>query len=297
MIEVLLSSFNGGAWLPEQLQSLAAQTYPDWQLLARDDGSRDGSRALLEQFVAVQGRGRVLAGPNLGYRQSFLGLLVESRAPLVAFCDQDDVWLPTKLERAARALGTVEPGRPALHVCRFLSVDAALRPLRHPRASRPPRYSFAHAIAECSTFGMTMTLNAAARELIASRLPRDPISHDWWCYLVVAATGRVIAEPEPLVLYRRHGANHSEGDRCSLRQRLQRFWIEGGQRRIYRQAEELMALFGAELSPPAHATLSRFLASGRSWTDRLRYATQPEIARSGWFENLILRCLVLTNRL
>jgi glycosyltransferase involved in cell wall biosynthesis len=296
MIEVLLSAFNGERWLREQLESLASQTYPDWRLLARDDGSRDGSRAVLEKFVAAWGRGRVLTGQNLGYRQSFFTLLQESQAPMVSFCDQDDVWLPEKLERAARALATVEPGLPAAHYSPFRIVDAALRPLgMRPRGSS--RCGFNNALAECAMFGFTMTLNGAARDLVVSRLPSDPISHDWWCYLVVAATGRVLHEPEPMALYRRHDANSSEGARRSYWRRVRQFLTEGGARRVYRQAEELKALFGTDMKPSALATLDRFLAAGRSPTKRLLYALRPDIEREGFFGNLILRFLLLANRL
>ena len=296
MIQILLSSYNGARWLPEQLSSLDAQTHADWELLARDDGSTDSSQALLETYIQTRGRGRVLAGPNLGYLNSFFTLLKESTAPAVAFCDQDDVWLPHRLERAATSLATIPPNEPGLHFSPFIVVDESLQPIQA-RTGGGTRFAFANALAECAAYGLTMTMNAAARDLITSRLPRDPISHDWWCYLVVSATGRVLREPEPMVLYRRHTQNASQGSHRSIWQKAQRFVREGAGRRVYRQAEELEANFGNHMHKAARQTLHRFLAAGQSRRAGLRYALHPEIAREAPLDNLALRLLIATKRL
>jgi hypothetical protein len=100
-----------------------------------------------------------------------------------------------------------------------------------------------------------------------------------------------------MVLYRRHTANASPGPRRSLPVRVKQFLTEGAARRVYRQAEELDALFGPDLSPSARATLERVLAAGCSFPNRLRYALRPDVARKGFFDNLLLRGLLVSNRL
>ena len=145
-VDVLLSTYNGAAWLPELLHSLERQTLPDWRLIARDDGSSDATTALLEAFVRRHAAGRVLlieGGANLGVVGSFSLLLSRATAAWVAPADQDDVWAPEKLavlceagEQAARgpaAAGT-EPGRapgelPTLVHADLCVVDARLAPL------------------------------------------------------------------------------------------------------------------------------------------------------------------------
>lgn len=296
MIQVLLSSHNGARWLPEQLASLAAQTHTDWELLARDDGSVDNSQAIMEHFVEIRGQGRVISGPNLGYLKSFFTLLKESTAPAVAFCDQDDFWLPRRLESAAAAIAAAPIDEPVLHFSPFIVVNENLQPIPA-RTGGGTRFAFANAIAECAAYGLTMTMNATARDLIVSRLPVDPISHEWWCYLVVSATGRVIREPEPMVLYRRHTQNASQGHHRSLWQKAKRFVREGAARRVYRQAEELEANFGNHMHKAARRTLHRFLAAGQSRRAGLRYALHPEIAREAPLDNLALRLLIATKRL
>src|SRR5512140_193663 len=100
MIDVLLATYQGGAYLPAQLDSLLAQAHGDFHVLVRDDGSTDETRAVLERYAAQHpNRITVLPadGQRLGAAGSFARLLGESRGRYVMFCDQDDVWLPDKI--------------------------------------------------------------------------------------------------------------------------------------------------------------------------------------------------------
>ena len=117
-IAILLSTHNGSAYLAEQLDSLLAQSHTDWQVFWRDDCSQDDTTELMHGFARKAGQGRVVdlnddAG-HVGITASFLGLL--RRAPrdrIVAFADQDDVWLPDKLARGVAGLQSLPAGQPA----------------------------------------------------------------------------------------------------------------------------------------------------------------------------------------
>lgn len=213
-VAILLATYCGEAFLPEQLASIAAQRGVDWELLWRDDGSSDRTVAIADAFGASQPAGRVqrcdgIAG-RLGATRSFLALLAEAPndTPFFAFCDQDDVWLPGKLARATTALAALPPGRPAFYCARQKLVGPALEPLGlSPALRRPP--GFANALVQNIATGCTMVLNAAARRLVLDGpAPPDGTLHDWWCYLLVTgAGGTVIRDEEPALLYRQHGAN------------------------------------------------------------------------------------------
>ena len=101
-VVILLATYQGAAFLREQLASIAAQGHQDWRLIWRDDGSGDDTVAILRDFAAAQPAGRVeqLDAPagRVGSAASFLALLrhaVPMLGPddIVAFADQDDVWL------------------------------------------------------------------------------------------------------------------------------------------------------------------------------------------------------------
>ncbi len=210
-IAVLLSTFNGARYLPEQLNSLLSQTEPEWQLCWRDDGSTDETVALLQAFAAVLGRERcssIDTGERRGITASFMQLLrAAPPATYVAFADQDDVWLPEKLARGAARLAEIPADLPSLYCARQILVDEDLRELRlsSPVLRAPV---FPAALTQNIATGCTVMLNQAAVRLIAGSQPPLGSLHDWWCYLVVSAWGgRILVDEVPTVLYRQHRTN------------------------------------------------------------------------------------------
>ena len=209
-VAILLSTYNGARFLQAQLDSFRRQTELNWLLLWRDDGSTDTTVALLEAFaheVGVERCRRVDSQGRLGVAGSFYALLAAAR-PLglpIAFSDQDDVWLPEKLTRALAAIHALPS--PALYCSRQILVDDELVPIG-PSAPfhRPP--SFAAALTQNIATGCTLVLDPEAAALVAASTPPDGCLHDWWSYLLVTgAGGRVLADPEPTMLYRQHAAN------------------------------------------------------------------------------------------
>jgi len=211
-VAILLSTYNGASFLQAQLDSLAGQTLQGWTLYWRDDGSGDGTVAVMQGFMAGLGAGRcvAVAGPpgRIGPTSSFMALLRAAAAAdpdVIAFADQDDVWLPEKLAAGVAALA--EEAGPALYCSRQILVDHALRRIGE---SAPLRQApgFPTALTQNIATGCTVQINRAAIRLVADSEPPPSSLHDWWSYLVVAAAGgRLIADPTPTVLYRQHGGN------------------------------------------------------------------------------------------
>ncbi len=209
-VAILLSTYNGAPFLPAQLESLAAQSMPDWQLYWRDDGSTDATVAIMDEFASGPGAGRcarVGEPGHLGATESFMALLrhaAPSGLP-IAFADQDDVWLPKKLALALDALGAEKT--PVLYCSRQVLVDEGLIRLGESAPLlRPP--CFPAALTQNIATGCTVVLNPPAARLVAGSHPPSTSLHDWWSYLLVTASGgRVIADPTPTVLYRQHHGN------------------------------------------------------------------------------------------
>jgi hypothetical protein len=212
-VAILLSTHNGEQFLTEQLASLQAQTYRDWVLYWRDDGSTDATPQIMAEFIALLGADRSVVVPSdgrIGASGSFLCLLRAAYADgceFAAFADQDDVWLPEKVARGLAALREVPAATPALYCARQVLVDVQLRRIALSPVLRSPP-AFPAALTQNVATGCTLMLNRAAISLIAaSRAPGGTL-HDWWCYLLVAAAGgRLIFDHAPVVLYRQHGAN------------------------------------------------------------------------------------------
>ena len=209
-VAILLSTYNGERFLPELLASFNGQSHPNWLLYWRDDGSTDGTLAIMESFAP---NAVCVPGPNgrrLLATGSFLGLLkaaLSGPAAFFAFADQDDVWLPEKLAHGAAALAALPKDRPALFFCARTLVDAELRQVGHvPVPKRLP--TFPAALTQNIAPGCCMMLNRAAAALIDAGPVPEGSWHDWWAYLVVSANdGAVVAGQTPDILYRQHDDN------------------------------------------------------------------------------------------
>ncbi|MBY5935557.1 glycosyltransferase [Tateyamaria omphalii] len=212
-LNILLCTRNGAAYLGRQLQSFVNQTHVDWRLWASDDGSTDDTRALLADFAAAH-PDRVappVAGPGQGAAAHFLWQLArpEMAGQWVAFADQDDVWLPHKLARAAEWLRPAPPD--ALYASRSMHTDAAGTVLGpSPRHPRP--LGFGNALVQNVLGGNTLVLTPGATDRLRATLDAarraDVPFHDWWVYLVATGTGMpILHDDEPGLLYRQHGGN------------------------------------------------------------------------------------------
>lgn len=218
VVHVLLATYNGERFLRQQWESIAAQQGVQVVMHVGDDGSSDGTCALLRELEA-QRRGAIVAmhwlesPPRRSATRSFLLLLEDAvqrcpEARWFAYCDQDDVWLPGKLAAALAVLAPYAGSeRPALYGGRTLAVDehdreGGLSPL----FIRPP--SFRNAVAQNIMGGNTMVMNAAAARLVAGAARAEVVTHDWWTYqLVSGADGFIHYDPRPFLRYRQHGAN------------------------------------------------------------------------------------------
>lgn len=250
-VVVLMSTYNGQRWLLPQLESILLQLPPDGLLMVRDDGSRDGSVALVESLGDP--RVRLDRGQNLGFGPSFLSLLAMAppQASLVLLADQDDVWLPGKLERA-RSWLAAHRDVPALYGGAKRLVDEHLRPLGDsPPWPRPP--GFQNALVENIITGCTAALNGPALRLLQrAGVAQGVHFHDWWLYLVVSAHGVVLVDDEPMLLYRQHGHNHiGQGAGVIGRwQQMARFlWRHDWADILLQQVAALVRAYGDTLTP------------------------------------------------
>lgn len=216
---ILLATWNGAPYLRTLLDSLQRQTVEDWQLLVRDDGSDDETVAILTD-AATDRRIRILSDTRgrQGPAHNF-GLLMSAAlatdVDYVAFADQDDLWIPEKLERQLDRMRDAEAlyGRelPLLVHTDLTIVDEALRVL-HPSFMRwsgfpvGPDASVARLLIRNHVVGCTMLSNRRLLEL-ALPAPREMVMHDWWLGMLAAVSGGLVYDDEPSVLYRQHANN------------------------------------------------------------------------------------------
>lgn len=212
MVAILLATYNGEAFLAAQISSLISQSYKNWVIYASDDGSQDGTLKILTNAQLELGERKlvILRGPRRGFVNNFMSLL-QSRvidAEYFAFCDQDDVWHPDRLERGISWLQKNADGGPALFCSRSRLIDAAGDVVGYStNFTTPP--SFANALVQNIAGGNTMLFNSRARKLLSDLAYQHTlIAHDWWCYLLITGCGgQVYFSSDPLIDYRQHEKN------------------------------------------------------------------------------------------
>jgi rhamnosyltransferase len=219
-IYVLLATYNGSAFIAEQIDSLIAQTEPGWHLLVRDDASTDRTREIVAAYAAQDARITPLPASraNQGTVANFDRLLraaCERGAAYVMLMDQDDVWRADKIERQT-ALMRAEEERLGSAVPILVHSDLELID-RDGRTIHPSFMSFQHIRDEPAAPLRTLLVQnyvtgctiLANRPLLDAALPIPPAAmvHDWWLALVAAMIGKIRYDGTPTVAYRQHGGN------------------------------------------------------------------------------------------
>lgn len=212
-MSVAMAAFNGGRYLPDQLATIAEQTLPPDELVVYDDGSSDGSQAVVSRFAEdVPFPVRVIGdSTRAGSKVAFERAIGACHGEVIVLCDQDDLWAPNKLSRLAAAFEEHPAAILAFSDGRL--IDEEGRPLEQSlwRAFhlQPKRPLFPSLIRRSQLPGCTIAFRASLSE-VALPIPsavggRDAwLHHDGWIALVAAATGPCVPVDDALVYYRIH---------------------------------------------------------------------------------------------
>lgn len=212
-----MSTYNGKEFLEEQLESIINQTYKDWILFVRDDGSSDESKLIIKKYVLKDERIRLVEDPivHRGVKGSFINLLTGVDAKYYLFCDQDDIWLPHKIELSYSTIHKLEekfPGMPCLVASDLTIVDAKGSILHN---SMWGHLGIAEMVKDPSFLivapmytGCTMMFNNEAKKIVINGYDSPSILHDQLVSLnVYRSGGHITAIKTPTILYRQHEKN------------------------------------------------------------------------------------------
>lgn len=318
MVTVLLCTYNGAAYVRAQLQSILDQTVQDLHVVVSDDGSTDETLSIVEAMAAAH-PGRITTlrqdPPTGSAQRHFLKLLVErayDMADYIMLSDQDDVWLPEKVEKtlarmqadeaACRAAG--EAHASILVHCDSRIVDRALREIAPSfvayQKMTPSRCQLQQLLVQNNVVGGALMMNRALAERI-TEIPAHCVMHDQWIALVASAFGHIDFVPESLYLYRQHGDNVlGAGKGSRIMEILGRFGIgrkdgktkaemdahsQSVYREMFLQAECFRSCFDAGLSAQQKHLLDEFTAIPK----RNRLGKICTILRYGFTYNLFHR--------
>ena len=298
-LSILLSTYNGEKFLSDQLDSLFAQTYKNFIVVVRDDGSSDSTLSILQEYRdRFTDRIHLIesSASNLGARDSFAYLMeyvLNNKAQLgidnayMLFCDQDDVWFPNKIEVELEAMLECEasnPGTPILIHSDLEVVSEKLESVAPSLARYQGLETHRNSFNQMAISNLVTGCTALLNESLAKKcLPvsSNAIMHDWWLALVASAFGKVVYLNQPLIHYRQHGSNtigakeHQQAlaARPGFWVRLLHLQVNEHLREVAVQAKDFLDSFGSDLSDHQRAGLK--IASkmdvGFGTLQRIRY--------------------------
>lgn len=295
-INILLSAYNGEKYIAEQIQSLQEQTVKDWTLWVRDDGSSDKTCEIVESFHNDE-RIKLIKGENVGVIKSFFALLKQETADYYFFCDQDDVWLPEKLELTLKEAGQHDNHSPNLYYTDLKVVNQELQVLSESMIKSQSDHAntqLVQELTENTVTGCTMMINHALAEIWQDT--DDVIMHDWYLAVAAAAKGKLIYIDRPTMLYRQHADNVLGARTLTKRIRnwtnhwLRKYWwlINSSQR----QAGKLLS---SELSAENRRLISDYVnILGESMFERLSLLRKHGLRKNRGLHTLVFRTLIIT---
>ncbi|MBR2764045.1 MAG: glycosyltransferase family 2 protein [Lactococcus sp.] len=302
-VNIVLSTYNGARFLAEQLESIQKQTFTDWQLLIRDDGSTDITPQIIAEFVKADPRIHFINEhdrQNFGVIKNFFTLVKYEKADYYFFSDQDDVWLPDKMATMLDEVIHHDKSQPLMIYMDLSVVDQDLN-VTHPSMIRSQSHHanttlLAELTENTVTGGVAMINHALAEKWEDTD---DVIMHDWYLALLATATGKLVYIDKPGELYRQHD-NNVLGARTFRKrlakwlnplQALEKYWwlITTSQR----QAELL-------LGQPDLSTIQRELIEAyvglinHGMMQRINLLKKYQFKKNKRFHTVVFRTLIVT---
>ena len=208
-ISVVMAVYNGRRYLKEQLDSVLEQLTKQDEVIVSDDGSKDGSIELVEQYQKKDDRIRLIRGPGQGVKKNIEYAVAQSRGTYIFLADQDDVWMPGKVECVMEQF--MRNGCPlVIHDARvFAEEDKQNVVMESFFAFKQADPGILKNIIRNGYIGCCMAFHARLKPVILP-IPADIEMHDQWIgVLSEYYAGAPVFIRRPLLWYRRHGENQS----------------------------------------------------------------------------------------
>lgn len=263
-IDILMATYRGEEFLKEQMDSIMMQSNQDWHLYVSDDNSPDATWEILSEYVArfpdkiTIRKNEINSGSAAA---NFYGMLPLATGDYAMFADQDDIWLPKKVETTLRAMKAMEDkyGKncPLVVHTDLTVVDSEGNLLEESMCAyqklQGSGRTFAKQLVQNTVTGCTMMCNRALLDKLMV-IPEGTIMHDWWIALVAACFGKIGFVRTPQILYRRHdhnveGAKDFTSISSVAKQATQKESIALSLAKTYRQADAFWELYWEELTP------------------------------------------------
>lgn len=216
---IMLATYNGQSYIRQQIDSIIAQDYSNWHLIIQDDGSKDDTRSIVEEYAKKDSRIELCLNESGKHGAFYNFHSLANRCKKIQayeyymFCDQDDLWKKDKIRKMISSISKVRSDIPALGYADMEIIDAnngvTSKSINQQLGlAYHNKYSvfFSHNVFGCNII-MNRALFMAVPILDTNQEKIRILSHDNLYTKFAAALGQIIYIPEVMMSYRRHGEN------------------------------------------------------------------------------------------
>ncbi|MFU2205336.1 glycosyltransferase family 2 protein [Streptococcus pluranimalium] len=301
-VNIVMSTYNGEKYLADQIKSIQNQTFEDWQLLIRDDGSSDNTTSIIRDMAKKDDRIQFIndgQNENYGVIKSFYHLVKYDSADYYFFSDQDDVWLPEKIEVTLKRAQSETSAKPLLVYTDLKVVNEDLEVLQESMIKSQSHHAnteLVQELTENTVTGGTMMINKALAD--KWQVYDNLLMHDWYLALLAASFGKLVYIDLATQLYRQHEANVLGARTWSKRLKnwlkpntlISKYWwlIKSSQN----QAEKLLTQEMSESS--THMVKAYVHLMDKNWLDRWRLLREYKFKKNRCFHTFVFTILIIT---
>lgn len=211
-VSIAMATYNGGRYLREQLESLYNQTYQPFEIVVCDDNSKDDTHSILEEYHQKKGLRYYINNPNLGVNRNFYKAISLCKGEYIMICDQDDIWLPNKIEETLKHMIDIDDGQPSLVSSLCQNIDSKGEIMGTLLPDKPDTCGYKYIfVTDSSAQGCSLMLNKAlvsyTYEFINNESAAQKVMYDYFIGMVAALYGNSYQCGKRLMSYRHHDGN------------------------------------------------------------------------------------------
>lgn len=264
MVDILMATYNGEAFVEEQVRSIIAQSFSDWRLLIHDDGSTDQTKTILHRLMREDERILLIEDNfcHLGVARNFIHLASLSTAPYCMFCDQDDIWLPSKIEEMYQNISQYKQTIPQVVYSNAYLWNPQQGILSNKNTLTYPTTIRQTLFLNTGIQGAASIFNRKMCELINQPLAYYAM-HDHLLLLAAICFGEVHYLHKSLMYYRQHDNNVTGNAPGSITKKIQLMWqnrhIPLVSKEHLKGLQAFYRFFQQEISPKDKQLITTFL--------------------------------------
>ena len=296
---VLLCTYNGEKYLKEQLDSILAQTGVEIYIKVADDCSTDSTPQILEEYkLKYPNFDYYINQTNKGFTYNFLDLFFsvkDTEYDYYAFSDQDDFWLPEKIEKAMDTIQSrPENEKGTLYCSNLVVVDSELNRIGMQEDDSVLKTNKNTYLFENIATGCTVVFDNKFKNHSAKYYPDNIKLHDYWFFLIAVYTADYIYDFNGYILYRQHGSNQigTNKKKYTFSNFKKFIKYKGGQSQLI---SELVNGYGSEISEEDMQNMLIVRDYKKKFSYKMKLMFKRKFKKRN--RNLILKMKVLFNKL